>query len=162
MDTKLLDTTPGSEAGADDFLDAGLRINHFHITLNGINIIPTFHDGRQMYVRTQKICHLLTAAFGRPDHPVIQTLWQTHHRLVGSQWDAPWHQAYLRWYDRVGPTMAGWVAGQPRLRAAIRGAATAAEWMARSWYRLTASSKTPAPDVWDDDFWVRERESHGS
>lgn len=79
-----------------------------------------------------KICHILTAAFGRPDHPVIQSLWAAHHRLVGNQWNAPWHQAYMRWYDRVGPQAAAWIADKPWLRVIVRVMARgAATWMER-------------------------------
>jgi hypothetical protein len=89
--------------------------------------VDTFYESirQQLYKRLHP-CHVLTAAFGRPDHPVIQTLWQAHQRLVGGQWDAPWHQAYLRWYDRVGPRLAGWVAQRPWVQGVLRGAATLA------------------------------------
>ncbi len=76
-------------------------------------------------------CHVLTAAFGRGDAPQIQTLWQLHHVLV-PDWNAPWHQRYLAWYDREGPKLAAFLQDKPLLRALIRAvftpAARAAQW----------------------------------
>lgn len=69
-------------------------------------------------------CHILTAAFGRGDHPVIQALWTAHRQLVGNQWDTPWHQSYMRWYDQVGPKVAAWLSDKPWLKAAIRNIAS--------------------------------------
>ena len=47
-------------------------------------------------------------------------------RLLGEQWNAPWHHAYLRWYDRVGPQLAAGVWARPWLQSVIRGLASAA------------------------------------
>lgn len=71
-------------------------------------------------------CHILTAAFGHPQHPIIQSLWETHHRLIGNQWNSPWHQAYLRWYDQTGPKIAVWLSDKPWLRAVVRAVVTPA------------------------------------
>lgn len=73
---------------------------------------------------TVSVCYILTASFGRPDHPVIKTLWEAHQRLVGNQWNAPWHQAYMRWYDKVGPKIAAWISDKPWIKALIRNIAS--------------------------------------
>ncbi len=70
------------------------------------------------------VCHVLTAAFGRPDAPVIRQLWQLHQKLV-TNWNAPWHQSYMHWYDQVGPKIASWLENKPLLKALIRKIASA-------------------------------------
>ncbi len=35
-------------------------------------------------------------------------------------WHAPWHQAWLTWYDRVGPKVAAWLSDKPRIKSIIR------------------------------------------
>ncbi len=51
-------------------------------------------------------------------------------------WDAPWHQAYLRWYDRVGPKVAAFIQERPILKVLVRAVAApvahlSAWWLAR-------------------------------
>ena len=45
-------------------------------------------------------------------------------------WNAPWHQAYLAWYDRVGPWIAQRISKKPWLKATVRASADVAAWMA--------------------------------
>ncbi len=108
------------------------------ITANGADQTqPKISGNRIVWVDEQDIestvkiyeptCYILTASFGNRDHQAIQTLWQWHHHLVGKHWDAPWHQAYMRWYDQVGPRVAFWVQNKPWVRAAIR---RTADWIA--------------------------------
>ncbi len=66
-------------------------------------------------------CAITTAAYGRPDAPEIHALWAMHRQLIGSAWNTSWHQAYLRWYEKVGPKLAAQVRTRPWLRALIRG-----------------------------------------
>jgi hypothetical protein len=134
-----------------------------HIRSDGTVADPYYRGVRNDLrdrLATKYPCHILTAAFGRADHPVIRSLWDLHHRLV-PQWSAPWHQTALRWYNRVGPMIARWLSDKPWLKAAIRGWASLAARGARWWFARTASQRRPAPDSWDDDGWYRLAEPSG-
>jgi hypothetical protein len=128
----LLDMTPNSRSPGD-FQDAALPISWGAVNLNGVSLDALFKHYYDQFLRLHVIknCHILTAAFGRADHPAIQALWTAHQRLVGRRWDAPWHRGYLAWYDAVGPRIAAWVSDKPWLRAAIRGWASLAARLAR-------------------------------
>ncbi len=77
-------------------------------------------------------CYVLSAAYGSPQAPEIQALWALHHRLV-PDWNAPWHQAALAWYDRVGPRVAAFLHDKPYLKALVRAIVTPAARLAQWW-----------------------------
>ena len=128
-------------ATADDTGPAGFDVNH--------------GCGRINAARAVGACYILTAAYGRPDAPAIQTLWALHHRLV-PDWNAPWHQAYLHWYDRVGPKIAAFINDQPALKTMIRALFTPAAHVAHWWL---ARPGWP----WDSESWsLRHSERLGA
>lgn len=104
------------------------------LTVDPGNHIQELNEANNTATTTVTVasCYILSAAFGRPDHPVIQSLWQAHHHLVGSQWNAPWHQAYMRWYDCVGPKIAAWLSDRPWMKGAIRTAAIGAAYLTQA------------------------------
>ncbi len=61
----------------------------------------------------------------------------------GTQWSAPWHQAYLRWYDREGPKVAAVIQDKPILKALVRAFFTPSARLARWWLEKRQEKRRP-------------------
>jgi regulation of enolase protein 1 (concanavalin A-like superfamily) len=87
-------------------------------------------------------CHILTAAYGRPNAPEILALGAFQDRTVAH---TAWHQAWRRWYDRHAPPVARFIKDKPVLRALVRAAFAPAVAYARWWL-----ARKPLPDTRKD------------